>query len=120
MIWRLLFQKAGAAEFSSRIKTSLDDKTVSLAEIRGLFPEQKEFLDYAFDQPTDMNLLAGLPQQGAGEAKVALRNTGAVDVTVEVEALLDNGQRMSAPATRPPSPSLSTPKRPAPKRPTVP
>ena len=99
MVWRLLFLKAGSNEFSSRIKAAIEDRAVSLAEVRTAFADQKAFLDYAFDQPTDMNLLAGLPQQGAGEAKVALRNTGAIDVTVDVEALLDNGQRMSAPAT---------------------
>lgn len=99
MVWRLLYIKAGGNEFSSRIKAAMEDRVVSLAEIRTSFAEQKSFLDYAFDQTTDMNLLAGLPQQGAGEAKVALRNTGAIDVTVDVEALLENGQRMSVPAT---------------------
>ena len=99
MIWRLLAQKAGAPEFSSRLKAALEDKIVSLAEIRAAFPDQKAFLDYGFDQTTDMNLMAGLPLQGAGEAKVNLRNTGAIDVTVDVEATLDNGQRMSAPTT---------------------
>lgn len=99
MIWRLLAQKSGTAEFTSRIKTALEDKSVSLAEIRAAFPDQKAFLDYGFDQTTDMNLMAGLPQQGAGESRVNLRNTGAIDVTVDVEALLDNGQRMSAPTT---------------------
>jgi tetratricopeptide (TPR) repeat protein len=99
MVWRLLFLKAGSTEFSSRVKATMEDRAVSLAEVRTAFDDQKTFLDYAFDQPTDMNLLAGLPQQGAGEAKVALRNTGAIDVTVDVEALLENGQRMSAPAT---------------------
>lgn len=99
MIWRLLAQKVGPAEFSSRLRSAFEDRSVSLAEIRAAFPGHKQFLDYGFDQATDMNLLAGLPQQGAGEAKVALRNTGAVDVTVDVEALLENGQRMSAPTT---------------------
>lgn len=99
MIWRLLAIKSGSSEFSNRIKSALQDGTATLAEIRTAFPEQKEFLDYAFDQVTDMNLQAGLPQLGAGEAKVALRNTGAVDVTVDVEALLENGQRLSASTT---------------------
>jgi tetratricopeptide (TPR) repeat protein len=99
MIWRLLAQKAGAGDFATRIKAAIEDKSVSLAEIRAAFPDQKVFLDYGFDQTTDMNLMAGLPQQGSGEAKVNLRNTGAIDVTVDVEALLDNGQRISAPTT---------------------
>ncbi|MEO5858847.1 MAG: tetratricopeptide repeat protein [Pyrinomonadaceae bacterium] len=99
MVWRLLFLKVGSNEFSSRIKATLDDRVVTLGEVRAAFTEHKAFLDYGFDQTTDMNLLAGLPQQGAGEAKVALRNTGAIDVTVDVEALLENGQRMLAPAS---------------------
>jgi tetratricopeptide (TPR) repeat protein len=99
MVWRLLFIKAGNSEFSSRVKAAMEDRVVSLAEVRTAFADQKAFLDYAIDQPTDMNLMAGLPQQGSGETKVNLRNTGAIDVTVDVEALLDNGQRMSAPAT---------------------
>jgi hypothetical protein len=99
MIWRLLAQKAGTSEFATRIKAALDDKATSLAEVRSAFTDQKQLLDYGFDQTTDMNLLAGVPQQGTGEAKVALRNTGGVDVTVDVEALLENGQRMSAPTT---------------------
>jgi len=99
MLWRLLAIKTGPDPFGSRIKASLQDGNVTLAEIRAAFPEQKEFLDYGFDQTTDMNLRAGLPQQGAGESKVALQNTGAVDVTVDVEATLENGQRLSASTT---------------------
>ena len=99
MIWRLLAIKTGQGEFASRLKAALQDGSASLSEIRTAFPEQKEFMDYAFDQVTDMNLQAGLPQQGQGEWKVALRNAGSVDVTVEVEAVLENGQRMRAPAT---------------------
>ncbi|MDI1241823.1 MAG: tetratricopeptide repeat protein, partial [bacterium] len=99
MVWRLFFLKAGNDEFSSRIRSTMEDKVVSLEELRTVFTDQKALVDYAFDQATDMNLLAGLPQQGAGVAKVALRNTGAIDVTVDVEALLENGQRMSSPVT---------------------
>ena len=99
MIWRLLAIKAGQAEFASRLKSALQDGSTSLAELRAAYPEQKEFLDYAFDQVTDTNLQAGLPQASQGEARVALRNAGSVDVTVDVEAVLDNGQRLSAPAT---------------------
>ena len=99
MVWRLLAIKSGSNEFYSRLKAGLQDGAVTLAEIRSAYPEQKEFLDYAFDQATDMNLQAGLPLLAGGESKVALRNSGAVDATVDVEAVLENGQRMSAPAT---------------------
>ena len=99
MIWRVLAIKSGQGEFASRLKAAIQDGSASLSEIRGAFPEHKEFLEYAFDQVTDLNLQAGLPQPGQGEWKVALRNAGSVDVTVEVEAVLENGQRISAPAT---------------------
>lgn len=101
MVWRLLERKVGSNEFYEKLKGSMEDGTVTLSEIRAAFPAQKEFLDNSFDQITDLNLLAGLPLQAGGESKVALRNTGAVDVTVDVEALLDNGQRMVAAATVP-------------------
>ncbi len=99
MIWRLLAIKSGQSEFTSRLKSALQDGSASLAEVRAAFPEQKEFLDYAFDQVTDTNLQSGLPQAGHGEWKVALRNTGSVDVTVNVEAVQENGERLSAQST---------------------
>lgn len=99
MIWRLLERKVGSAQFYARISGLISGGRLTLADIRGLFPEQKEFLDYAFDQITDMNLLAGRPQQEADSAKVALRNTGSVDATVEVVATLESGQKLSAPTT---------------------
>jgi len=99
MVWRLLHRRIGSDEFNKRIRTGLEDKAVTLAELRGLFPEQKEFLDSMFDKITDTNLLVGLPQAGAGETKVALRNTGTIDATVNVTATFANGEKMSAPAT---------------------
>ncbi|MGH9949281.1 MAG: tetratricopeptide repeat protein, partial [Pyrinomonadaceae bacterium] len=99
MIWRLLNRKIGADEFNKRLRSALQDGSVTLAEIRGLFPEQKEFLDAMFDKVTETNLLVGLPQPGAGETKVALRNVGSVDATVSITATFANGERMNAPAT---------------------
>lgn len=99
MIWRLLAQKTGNAEFYTRARSSMQDGNVTLAELRSAFPDRKEFLDYGFDQITETNLQAGLPQAAGGESKIALRNTGPVDVTVDVEAVMANGQRMSAAAT---------------------
>lgn len=99
MIWRLLHRKAGADEFYKQLRSGLQDNSITLAELRGLFPEQKEFLDRMFDQVTDTNLLVGLPQQGNGETKAALRNTGTNDVTVDVTATFADGRKMTAPAT---------------------
>lgn len=101
MVWRLLERKAGENEFYAKLKSLMSDGSTSLSEIRSAFPAQKEFLDNSFDQITETNLLAGLPNQASGESKVALRNTGVIDVTVDVEAVLDNGQRMVAQSTIP-------------------
>jgi tetratricopeptide (TPR) repeat protein len=99
MIWRLLSRKVGAGEFNKRIRTEFQDNSVSLAEMRSAFADQKDFLDAMFDKTTDTNLLVGLPQPGTGETKAALRNTGATDVTVNVTATLANGEKMIAPTT---------------------
>ena len=99
MIWRLLLRKMGSDEFYKQLQSGLKDGSVTLAELRGLFPEQKEFLEAMFDRVTDTNLLVGLPQPGAGETKAALRNTGSTDVTVNVTATLANGEKMTAPTT---------------------
>ena len=99
MVWRLQQRKVGADEFNKRIRAEIQDKTVSLAEVRAAFPDQKDFLDSMFDKPTDTNLMIGLPQQRAGETAAAMRNTGSTDVTVNVTATLANGEKMTAPAT---------------------
>ncbi|MEP7214468.1 MAG: tetratricopeptide repeat protein [Acidobacteriota bacterium] len=99
MVWRLLAKRAGEAAFFSALRSSTDDGTVSLAEIRGAFPTQREFLDYGFDQVTDTNLQAGLPLLAGGEWKAALRNTGSIDATVIVTATLASGERMTAQST---------------------
>lgn len=99
MIWRVLSRRAGPDEFNKRIAGTLQDGSVTLAEIRSAFPEQSEFLEAMFAKVTDTNLLVGLPQAGAGETKAALRNTGSTDVTVNVTATLANGEKMLAPVT---------------------
>ena len=69
--------------------------------MRSAFSSQKDFLDYAFDQVTDTNLLVGLPQTNGAETKVALRNTGSIDATVNVLATTANGEKLTAQATIP-------------------
>lgn len=99
MAWRLLARKVGADEFYKGIRATTQDGTVSLAEIRAQFPAEKELLDHLFDQVTETNLQAGLPQVAGGESRIALRNIGPIDVTVNVAASMANGERMSAPTT---------------------
>lgn len=99
MAWRLLARRAGQDEFFSGIRAQMQNKDLTLAEIRASNAAHKELLDYLFDHVTDANLMAGIPVQVGSDWKVALRNTGPVDVTVNVQLALANGQKMSGPAT---------------------
>jgi tetratricopeptide (TPR) repeat protein len=99
MAWRLIEKRVGRDEFRRLVKASFADRDANLAELRQAFSGQRELVDYLFDQLTETNLLIGLPQQSGGETKVALRNTGMVDATVNVRATLANGTTMDAPAT---------------------
>ncbi len=99
MVWRILAKRIGPTEFSNIVRANMQDGNLNLAELRAAFSSQKDLLDYLFDQVTDMDLQVGLPQISGAEAKSALRNTGAIDVTVEVTATTDSGQKITAPTT---------------------
>jgi len=99
MAWRILARKIGTDEFNKGIRSATQDGTVSLAEVRTQFPAEKDLLDHLFDQVTETNLLAGLPQLAGSNTRVALRNTGPIDVTVNVSVTTANGERLSAPTT---------------------
>jgi tetratricopeptide (TPR) repeat protein len=60
---------------------------------------QKDLLDYFLDKVTDLDLMAGTPKPVGGETRVALRNTGATDVTVDVVGVTANNERLTASAT---------------------
>ncbi len=99
MIWRLLSKKLGQEEFFKIINANLKEGAVDLAKLRGAFSSQKTFLDYAFDQITDMDLLIGLPQVVGGDTKMALRNSGSVDAEVDIIATTDKGEKLRASTT---------------------
>lgn len=99
MAWRILSRKVGPDTFNRSIRAAVEDGTVSLSEIRAAFASEKPLLDNMFDQVTETNLLAGLPQTVGAETRVALRNTGPVDVTVNVAAWTAGGERLLAPTT---------------------
>ncbi len=101
MVWRLLAKQTGQNEFFNALRSQISDGNLSLTKMRSAFPAQKEFLDYAFDQVTDMNLLVGLPQTNGAETKIALRNLGAIDASVNVSAITSNGERLTVQATIP-------------------
>ncbi len=99
MVWRILAKRVGAAQFASTVKANTADGSLTLAELRAAFGEHKELVDYFFDNVTDMNLLAGIPQSSGAETKVALRNTGATDVTIDVIGTTATGERLTATTT---------------------
>lgn len=97
MLWRLLAKQLGMTAFSNSLKANIRDGNLTIAEVRQAFSENKELLDYLLEKTTDMNLLVGLPQPGAGVTKVNLRNSGSIDAMVNVVATTANGQRLEAP-----------------------
>lgn len=100
MLWRLLSKRIGQKTFFDTIVSNSRSGSLSLSELRSAFAANKDLLDQILDQNTETNLLAGLPQTlTPGETKIALRNIGTGDATVEVVANLDNGERMSAQVT---------------------
>ncbi|HEY0049107.1 MAG TPA: tetratricopeptide repeat protein [Pyrinomonadaceae bacterium] len=102
MIWRLVARNLGQTEFFNAIRPTLKEGNLSLASLRAALTTQKESLDYWFDQPTDMNLLVGLPQAVGADIKVALRNLGAIGASVTVIGLTDKGERLTSQVTIPP------------------
>lgn len=94
MIWRILSKRIGQKEFFETIVRNAQDKNLNLTEVRAAFSEHKEFLDYELTQVTDMNLLVGLPQTSGGETKVVLRNTGSVEVNINVVATTANNEKI--------------------------
>jgi len=101
MIWRALVKSAGQNEFFNQLRTQMKDGNLELSEIRAAFSAQKDFLDYSFDKVTDMNLLVGLPQASGAATKIALRNAGPIDATVNIEAIASNGEKLNAQTTVP-------------------
>jgi tetratricopeptide (TPR) repeat protein len=94
MIWRLLARKIGQDTFFDILKNNLKNRTLELANLRGAFSQHKELLDYNFDQLTDIDLLIGLPRVEGGETKIALRNAGSIEVTVEITATTEKGEKL--------------------------
>ncbi len=99
MIWRLIAKKTSQQDLFNGIRSQIADGNYTVGEFRASNSANKELLDNLLDQVTETNLMAGLPAQSGADWKVALRNTGPLDVTVNITALLANGERMSAPAT---------------------
>ncbi|MEZ5429419.1 MAG: hypothetical protein R2747_24460 [Pyrinomonadaceae bacterium] len=101
MIWRLLAKKVGQEDLFAVVREQIKDGATDLAGMREALNSQKALLDYEIDEVLDMNLMVGLPQTTGGATKSALRNTGGIDVTVDVVATTSTGERMKKEVTIP-------------------
>jgi tetratricopeptide (TPR) repeat protein len=109
MIWRLADRTLGREAFLASLREQLQknrEGELSLAVLRAAFNAAggaglKTALDAGFDQPTEIDLLIGLPQLRGGEWVSALRNTGAIDTNVTAVAVTDGGERVVSQAVIP-------------------
>lgn len=101
MVWRLLAKRVGQDEFFNVLRAQMKNGNLELSKLRSAFSSQKELLDYSFDKITDVNLFVGLPQTNGAETKVALRNVGSIEVTVNVSATSASGEKSIAQTTIP-------------------
>lgn len=99
MAWRLLAKRIGSTEFYNILKANSQDGELNVAELRLAMVAHKPLVDYLFDQITDMNLVIGLPVALPGETKANLLNSGATDVTVDISATTETGEKLRAPTT---------------------
>lgn len=109
MVWRLVEKRVGRDNFMTTLRTLLqnnDPAGVSLASLRSAFGTQggdalKKLLDYELDQPTEMDLMVGIPQVRGAEAVAALRNLGSFDAQVAVMATTATGEHLKVDVTVP-------------------
>jgi len=94
MVWRLIDHVVGRDAFVATLRASLRSAFIN----RG-GASLKALLDQQLDQPTDTDLMAGLPHLEGGQWIAALRNLGSTAVTVNVAAMTDAGQEVNASAT---------------------
>jgi hypothetical protein len=111
MVWRVLERALGRDAFHNIIRTSLQNgkgslSGLTLAALRAAIAERggapvKAILDHELDQPTDMDLLVGVPQQRGAQWVSALRNQGSVDASVTIAATTASGERLTVETTIP-------------------
>jgi tetratricopeptide (TPR) repeat protein len=108
MVWRLMEHSLGRDAFVGLLRAQLQaagDNGLTLATLRTALNERgaalQALLAAQLDQPTETDLLIGVPQQRGGEWVSALRNTSAQDVSVRVSATTDAGQTITTDVTIP-------------------
>ncbi|MDQ1559430.1 MAG: hypothetical protein QOD32_2490 [Pyrinomonadaceae bacterium] len=109
MIWRLAERVLGREAFITLLREQMQknrESELSFAVLRAALnaaggASLKTALDTGFDQPTEIDLLIGLPQLRGGEWVSALRNTGAIETSVTAVATTDGGERIVSQAVIP-------------------
>jgi tetratricopeptide (TPR) repeat protein len=111
MVWRLIDHRLGHDVFMGILRGLLqtgknDQNGLNLAGLRSALVERggenfKLLLDQQLDQVVDTDVMIGLPQQRGGEWVSALRNLGAIDVTLTVVATTDRGEQVTTESTVP-------------------
>lgn len=111
MVWRLVEHAIGREAFIETLRGQLQSGAgegagLTLASFRAALSLRggdpiKTLLQYEMDQPSDTDLLVGLPQARGNEWTVALRNMGALDVSTNVVAIMENGERVKTEALIP-------------------
>ena len=106
MVWRLVERVVGRDALMTLLRTALqrgasEPEGLNLVALRSALVERgaealKSLLDYELDQPTDLDLMIGLPQQRGNSWVVALRNTGSIDASVTVAGTTATGERLNA------------------------
>lgn len=109
MVWRLMEASFGRDGFIAMVRSALQSgkgniNGVSLQALRMAFAQRggepiKVLLDYLLDQPTDVDLLVGLPQSRGTESLSVVRNLGSVDVVTTARATTTSGEQLSVPVT---------------------
>jgi tetratricopeptide (TPR) repeat protein len=109
MVWRLVERRLGRDAFMSTLRSQLqssDPAGVTLAAVRAALNSQggdamKKLLDYELDQPTEMDLMVGIPQTRGADSVAALRNLGSYDAQVTVTAITATGEQLKVETTVP-------------------
>ncbi|HEX8178454.1 MAG TPA: tetratricopeptide repeat protein [Pyrinomonadaceae bacterium] len=101
MVWRLAERMLGRDAFIAVLRAQMQTGELSLAAWRAALNSSggaplKTLLDAQLDQPTDLDLQIGLPQQRGAEWVSALRNTGAQPVAVKIVATTETGQQFAS------------------------
>ncbi len=109
IVWRLVDHLLGRDNFVAAMRSVLasgktDAEGFSLDRFRAALVERgsnsfKAVLNQELDQVTDMDLMAGLPQQQGGQWIAALRNLGTMEAVVSVAGVTNSGQQVTAQTT---------------------